>query len=150
MENIGIKHFDIGELGTHTIRIHSAEFDEGDEMLSLHMVRERSSLATKLAKERFKRRNCGRLFCEICSFDFSETYGDIGVDFIGAHHTKPISMMQSDDVTRIEDFVMVCSNCHSMLHIGKDWISHEQLKEKLIAQQAKLHHTDALGRAEYD
>ena len=42
------------------------------------------------------------------------------------------------DVTKIEDFIMVCSNCHSMLHVGKDWITHEQLKEILIAQQTNL------------
>lgn len=134
MEHTNIEYFDIEDLGTRRIYAHSQEFNEGDEKLTLHMKRERSSQAAKLAKELFKRKNNGRIFCEVCSFDFYETYGDLGDGFIEAHHTKPISKMQQEDITRIEDFVMVCSNCHSMLHIGKDWITHEQLKAKLILQ----------------
>lgn len=134
MENTNIEYFDIEDLDTRIIYIHSKEFNEGNKKLALHIKRERSSLAAKLAKELFKRRHNGRVFCEVCSFDFYEAYGDLGEGYIEAHHKKPISKMRQEDVTRIEDFLMVCSNCHSMLHIGEDWITHEQLKKKRISQ----------------
>lgn len=134
MGNTNIEYFDIEELDTRIIYTYSKEFNEGNEKLALHMKRERSSQAAKLAKELFKRRHNGRVFCEVCSFDFFEAYGDWGEGYIEAHHAKPVSKMQQEDVTRIEDFVMVCSNCHSMLHIGVDWVTHEQLKNKRIAQ----------------
>ena len=132
MEKLDIKYFDIEELGTWPI--HSANMEsvsEGQQKLSLHLKRERNSQIVKQAKERFKMRNNGRLFCEICKFDFSERYGEIGEGFIEAHHKKPISKMQPGDVTRIEDFILVCSNCHSMLHIGNECIAHEELKARL-------------------
>lgn len=128
MENIDIKYFDIEELGTWPIHLADIEVKEGEQKLSRHLIRERNSKIVKSAKELFKIRHNGRVFCEICNFDFSRKYGEVGKDFIEAHHKKPISKMDLDDVTRIEDFIMVCSNCHSMLHRGTDWLSHEELK----------------------
>ena len=132
MEKLDIKYFDIEELGTWPIHLTDMEaVSEGQQKLSLHLKRERNSQIVKQAKEQFKMRNNGRLFCEVCKFDFSERYGQIGEGFIEAHHKKPISKMQPGDVTRIEDFIMVCSNCHSMLHIGNECIPHEELKARL-------------------
>ena len=133
-----IEHFSVEELPLRTIFLTAEEFDEGDEKLVQHMKRERDSRATKMAKELFKSRNQGRLFCEICEFDFSEKYGDIGDGFIEAHHIKPISKMQHGDKTRIEDFVMVCSNCHSMLHTGISWITHESLRNRVLANKKEI------------
>lgn len=131
MESIDIKYFDIEELGVWPIPLSDMEVSEGELKLSQHLKRERNSKIVKLAKENFKKRNNGRIFCEVCGFDFLERYGEIGDGFIEAHHKKPVSKMKSGDITRIDDFVMVCSNCHSMLHIGKEWISHEELKSML-------------------
>lgn len=127
-ENIGIKYFDIEELGTWPISSTNIEVHEGDQILSRHFRRERNSQIVNLAKEHFKNRNNGRVFCEVCNFDFSRKYGDIGTGFIEAHHKKPIAKMVTNDVTTIDDFIMVCSNCHSMLHRGEPWISPEELK----------------------
>lgn len=137
MENTGIKYYSIEELGTWLI--HPSDtlvVNEGEQRLTQHLTRERNSKIVKLAKEHFKRRHNGRLFCEICGFDFSMFYGEIGSDFIEAHHKKPIASMQPGDETRIDDFVMVCSNCHSMLHIVDDCISPAELKIRLQAQQS--------------
>ena len=63
------------------------------------------------------------MFCEICGFSFVDKYGDIGKDFIEAHHIKPVSEMKEGESTNINDLVMVCSNCHSMIHRRKlGWI----------------------------
>lgn len=31
--------------------------------------------------------------------------------------------MQDGEKTKIEDIIMVCSNCHSMIHRKKPWLS---------------------------
>ncbi|MBR3752860.1 MAG: HNH endonuclease [Ruminiclostridium sp.] len=131
MENTDIKYFDIEELGIWPITSIDLAVHEGDQILSHHLRRERNSQIVKLAKDHFKRKNNGRIFCEICEFDFSKTYGALGAGFIEAHHKTPIAKMNTTDVTTIDDFVMVCSNCHSMLHKGERWISCDELKQLL-------------------
>lgn len=101
-------------------------FPEGKEMLKLHLQRERNSKVIQLAKQRYLERH-GRLFCEICQFNFNEVYGDIGEGYIEAHHTKPISEMKDNDITRIEDIAIVCANCHRMLHRKRPWLSINEL-----------------------
>lgn len=132
MENIDIKIFSIEELGVWPIVPTDVSVGEGELKLSQHLKRERNTKIVKMAKELFKIKHNGRVFCEICGFDFHERYGELGEGFIEAHHIKPIAQMKPGDVTRVEDFKMVCSNCHSMLHKGKDGISHEDLKLNLI------------------
>ncbi len=85
----------------------------------------------RLAKEKFKQENNGRLFCEICGFDFYDTYGEIGEDFIEGHHTVPVSKLEEGQVTKVEDIAIVCSNCHRMLHRKRPWLSKDQLKTLL-------------------
>ncbi|MFB1098291.1 HNH endonuclease [Terribacillus sp. JSM ZJ617] len=102
-------------------------FEEGKKTFKQHFVRERNPQVIRLAKKRFKDRN-GRLFCEVCGFDFYEKYGEIGQDFIEGHHTVPVSELKDGDVTRVADIDLVCSNCHSMLHSKKTLLSKEELK----------------------
>lgn len=103
-------------------------FEEGEKRLKQHFVRERNPLVIKLAKEGFKAKN-GRLFCEVCGFDFYRKYGEIGQDFIEGHHTIPVSELKDGQNTRVEDIALVCSNCHKMLHNRKQWMSKEELME---------------------
>jgi len=65
-------------------------FEEGKKKLRQHVVRERNPQVSKLAKEQFKQKY-GRLFCEICNFDFFEVYGELGEDFIEGHYAIPVS-----------------------------------------------------------
>lgn len=104
------------------------EFSEGKIMLKNHLIRERNYSMIVKAKKMFKERNEGKLFCEICGFDFSKKYGDLGSDFIEVHHVKPISEMKENEKTKIEDLVMLCSNCHSMIHRKKPWVNKKDLK----------------------
>lgn len=90
MEKLDIKYFEIEELGTWPIYLNDMDaINEGQQKLSLHYERERNSTIAKKAKERFKIRNNGKLFCEVCKFDFSEKYGVLGLGFIEAHHKNP-------------------------------------------------------------
>ena len=78
-----------------------------------HRKVERSQTATKKAKEFHGTR------CQACEFSFPERYGDIGRDFIEAHHLKPISSLDEGVAVAYDiaaDFAVLCANCHRMIH----------------------------------
>ena len=106
------------------------EFSEGKLLLKLHLQRERNPKLIRNAKKNFLDKN-GRLYCEICGFDFNEKYGELGKNYIEAHHMIPVSTMAEGEKTKIEDIVMVCSNCHSMIHRKKPWLNKTELKKLL-------------------
>jgi putative restriction endonuclease len=106
-------------------------FPEGKKKLVQHLVRERNPKVIRLAKKIFKAKNNGKLFCEVCGFDFFEFYGEIGEDYIEGHHTVPISDLTDEHKTKVEDIALVCSNCHRMLHRKRPWLTKDQLKELL-------------------
>lgn len=107
----------------------SEPFQEGGYKMRVHLVRERNSKVVKEAKRLFKLSHNGRIYCEICGFDFSERYGKIGDGFIEAHHKVEFSKTNGEHEIKPSDFAMVCSNCHSMLHRGE--ISISKLKNHL-------------------
>jgi hypothetical protein len=90
---------------------------EGRSVYRIHRSRERDPRLTAEAKRLFRARK-GQLFCEVCGFSFSETYGELGREFIESHHLKPLSEVKPGEQTDVDDLLMVCSNCHSMLHRG--------------------------------
>lgn len=105
-----------------------ANYVEGKATLKKHILRERNTLLIRNAKQRFKDNHDGAIFCEVCGFNFHERYGEIGEDFIEAHHIKPVSEMADNETTDINDIVMLCSNCHSMIHRKKPWLTKDSLK----------------------
>lgn len=55
--------------------------------------------------------------CMGCAFNFEAKYGAIGSGFIEVHHTKPISSLGgAASVDPTSDLVVLCSNCHSIVH----------------------------------
>lgn len=105
-------------------------FPEGKLILKQHLIKERNSEVVKLAKKRFIQKH-GKLFCEVCDFDFSIRYGDIGKGYIEGHHTKPVSEMAENEKTKVEDIAIVCANCHRMLHRKRPWLTINDLKKLL-------------------
>ena len=103
------------------------EFSEGKILLKNHLQRERNVKLIEQSKKKFIE-NHGRLYCEVCGFDFEEVYGELGKKFIEAHHIKPVSQMTENEKTSIDDIVMVCSNCHSMIHRKKPWLTIDKIK----------------------
>jgi len=104
------------------------EFEEGRRRLVRHTRFEkiRNPGLVRVAKRAFKRRN-GKLYCEICLFDFEAKYGSRGKGYIEAHHKTPIAELEEVKVLTTDDLRMVCSNCHRMLH-RPPWISVEELQ----------------------
>lgn len=89
----------------------------------------------KVRREFLKGRH---LKCEVCGFDFEEVYGKLGAGYIEVHHKKPVS--EGEHITDLKtDLVMLCSNCHRMIHRGKDhMITVEELKS-IISSAHKKH-----------
>jgi predicted HNH restriction endonuclease len=107
-----------------------AEFPEGRVLYRLHRYHERCGDLPKRAKELALKKH-GRLACVVCGFDFHATYGPIGEGFIECHHTVPVSELDGGMKTKLADVVLVCSNCHRMLHRRRPWLRIEKLKSIL-------------------
>jgi len=55
--------------------------------------------------------------CFVCDFDFSETYGDLGLGYIHVHHEYDLAQIkESYIVDPVNHLKPVCPNCHAMLH----------------------------------
>jgi 5-methylcytosine-specific restriction protein A len=120
-------------------KLYKIENEEDDEQTSvkegmviykLHKHRERDSFINRKKKNKTLS-VLGKLECEVCSFDFNKTYGELGKGFIECHHKKPLSSIESEVITSIEDLALVCSNCHRMLHREIDTLSIEELKKRI-------------------
>lgn len=59
--------------------------------------------------------------CQCCGMDFASLYGeDLGANFIEVHHLQMISTFDENrPEDYVENLVPLCSNCHSMIHHGK-------------------------------
>lgn len=106
-------------------------YNEGKERLKMHIKfeKERNSSVIKDAKAAFLKKH-GRLYCQICGFDFEKVYGEIGKNFAEGHHKKMVADMDKEGETiAIDDIAIVCSNCHAMLHRCNPPITVEELKD---------------------
>lgn len=77
------------------------------------------------------------LKCQACNFDFKESYGELGKDYIEAHHLTPLSELQGKRVAldASKDFAVLCSNCHRMIHRSKHVGNIELFKEQIFANR---------------
>lgn len=65
-----------------------------------------------------KAQQIGKYKCEVCGFDFSEHYKNIGQNFIELHHLAMYKNMKNNSSRKLNahDFALLCSNCHRMIH----------------------------------
>lgn len=101
---------------------------DGGKVVRSHVTRERSRELVQMAKRVFKANHNGRLFCEVCGFDFSAVYGPC--EYIEAHHKIPLRDLIEGVKTKPSDLAMVCANCHRMLHYGTPWPTIDELKAR--------------------
>jgi predicted restriction endonuclease len=74
----------------------------------------------------------GHVRCAVCGFDFEETYGELGKDYIELHHEKPICQYSDEGVEQIlsqavQNMRPLCANCHRMIH--RDRKRHRTVEE---------------------
>lgn len=69
----------------------------------------------------------GHLACEVCGFDFERVYGSRGGGYAECHHVVPLHV-SGPTTTHLHDLVLLCANCHRMIHRQKPWLTPEQLR----------------------
>ena len=111
------------------------EFPEGRLLFRAHITRERNSRLVQEAKRRALKRD-GKLLCQACGFDYGETYGPLGKNYIECHHVVAVSQLTPRSKTRIRDIVLLCSNCHRMIHRRRPWLGIRELRALLTAARA--------------
>lgn len=76
------------------------------------------------------------LDCMACGFNFEQTYGELGEGFVEVHHVVPLSQSGKTDTDPKEDLVVLCANCHRMVHRKRETcLSLTELKAHLNKQK---------------
>lgn len=125
--NDELVHIGNYQVGESTESLGSIEAIEGRKKLLVHYEKERDPVFMSKCKENYSLKDPS-MKCEICGFSFLENYGEIGRGFIEGHHKKPIYELSKETIIRSDDIVMVCSNCHSMIHSKYPCYSVEEIK----------------------
>lgn len=76
--------------------------------------------------------------CAICGFDFVKVYGKWGEGFGEVHHIIPVSEvgLSKRKVDAKKDLIVVCPNCHRMIHRKKGiTLTIDELKAKIMQAQ---------------
>jgi 5-methylcytosine-specific restriction protein A len=100
---------------------------EGEANLVTHLVRERNAELVNKKKSAVLAAE-GKLSCEVCSFDFSIAYGNLGQGFCEVHHLNPIGARVESSQTPLSELAILCANCHSMIHRTNPMWPPEKLK----------------------
>lgn len=103
------------ELITTTLNAEPDEVELDEEDLTCLREHKRIERNRKLAD---KAKKFLGYTCQACGFNFKAKYGDLGHNFIEAHHLTPIHQLKGHKITLnpAEDFAVLCSNCHKMIH----------------------------------
>ena len=104
-----------------------SEFPEGKVREEKHTIRERNTKQIQKAKIEYIAKNGA--VCQVCGFNFKDVYGNVGADYIEAHHTLPVSEMKEGEKTKVKDLAFVCANCHRMLHRRRPWLTLKDLNK---------------------
>ena len=100
--------------GVREVELHE-EYAEGLRMSRERYFFSRNSRLVQNAKEYYGYK------CQVCAFNFENTYGDIGRGYIECHHLNPFSERAESEwseelVTSLDEVRVVCANCHRIIH----------------------------------
>lgn len=104
---------------------------EGGKKVATHIRKERNARLVKAKKQKVLKET-GKLVCEACGFDFEATYNGIGKGFCEVHHKKPLSEVEREVETSLEDLAILCSNCHRMIHKTNPLASIETFRTRFL------------------
>ena len=71
--------------------------------------------------------------CQVCGFNFEKVYGERGKKFIEVHHKNPMANFDGKHEIELKDLISLCSNCHSMVHYGGEFLDIDELRKTLIS-----------------
>jgi predicted HNH restriction endonuclease len=133
--------FNVDEMkAEHKEDLSDVVVEEGRLTIASSKQRRRSQRLRKVAIDSFKTKNKGRLVCSACKFDFEETYGKLGEDYIIIHHTEPVHAMEVEGqaatlADALKKLVPLCSNCHDMVHRRKGELLPVGKLRQIVAQR---------------
>lgn len=102
---------------------HRTEF-----LFQYHKNRETDPLVIKVKKELVLSES-KKLKCEVCGFDSLAFYGEIGNDLMEIHYSKEIKSEPGLESSDMNDFIIVCSNCHKALDKNYGLLDASDLKK---------------------
>jgi predicted HNH restriction endonuclease len=95
--------------------------DEGESYKAEIRLRKR---VPKLIAEK-KLKSDGR--CEACQFNFNKKYRNLSKNCLVAHHLEPIGSRKKQKRTTLNDLILLCPNCHAIIHSRKPPINIRKL-----------------------
>jgi 5-methylcytosine-specific restriction protein A len=104
---------------------------EGRLLIRRHVAYERDR-ALRRRKLQEALREGRPLVCEVCGFDFEETYGDRGRGYIECHHIVPLHV-GGVGRRRLSDLSLLCANCHRMVHARAPWLTLPELRSLMLS-----------------
>ena len=70
--------------------------------------------------------------CEGCGVNFGQKHGGLGSRCLVVHHKKQLKDTDQPVETKLSDLVVVCANCHMMIHVNRDKaLTMAQLKKRI-------------------
>ncbi|MDP4290188.1 MAG: HNH endonuclease [Bacteroidota bacterium] len=106
------------------------EYFEGKEKLITHKSKERNKELVEQAKKS-RLQTDPLLHCDICNIFFIVIYSDMVNGYMDSLYITPISRIAEETLVITSDLVLICSNCHRMLHRVRPWLTIEQLKKSI-------------------
>ncbi len=100
-------------------------------LFQFHKNREADPLVIKVKKEMVLSLNKS-LKCEVCGFDSVFVYGELGSDLMEIHYNRELKTEPALESSSMEDFIIVCSNCHKVLDKNYALIDAEDLKKIIL------------------
>jgi len=95
---------------------------------------EKVQQSRRYERSRYNRAICLRhhgFSCRGCGTHMVETYGPLSGEIIEVHHILPVSQMDAPKrLDPIKDLVLLCPNCHSVIHIQDPPMSVFELRNK--------------------
>ncbi|MES2592193.1 MAG: hypothetical protein V4608_09935 [Bacteroidota bacterium] len=89
-------------------------YQKSDFLFQFHKNREMDPLVNKVKKE-IVQANSKSLKCEVCGFNSVSFYGELGNDLMEIHYKKELKNEPGLEPSSMDDFIIVCSNCHKVL-----------------------------------
>jgi len=109
------------------------ETDEAHRNLiyNVHKNREADPIALKLKLEMVFEKT-GLLKCDICECQPATFYGELGSHVLEIHYQKQLEISPGLEPAEMEDFIIVCPNCHSILDKHYSLIDADDLRTLII------------------
>lgn len=73
--------------------------------------------------------------CKACGMTFIAKYGELGKNYIEAHHLKALATLEEDQSVEYDiatDFTVLCANCHRMIHRTENPADLQTFRQRLI------------------